>query len=109
MHETDHARRCYERWGHTDYEYCLRVHEWVDAPYHSIVSPIHRLWRHDPYSTPLEAMRLFGHPAEQCVIGHILDDHASTQGMLGAAFTAAAPLFLLAVAATASQDARRRA
>lgn len=97
MHEIDHVRRCQERWGHANPEFCYRVHTWADAPFHTILAPIHRLWRHDPDTTPAEALSLFGHPAHECIVGHILDDRDSTQRAIGGVVGAFAPLFAFAV------------
>lgn len=106
MHVEDHVRRCRERWGHTNPAFCKTVHEWIDAPYDSVIlAPVHRLWRHWPHETPLEALSIFGPPAHECTVGHIADDRLSTGGTMQ---LFAAAVLVPVVTALALSGPRRR-
>jgi len=49
------------------------LHKWMDEPW-EILGTQHRLYRHDPYTTPQEAKKLFGEYADHACLDHILLD-----------------------------------
>ena len=71
-----HAKHCeisLKLYGKTFSE----LHKWMDFP--SIVYGInHRIFRHDPFRTPAEAMKLFGTLAYHACLDHIILDILST-------------------------------
>ncbi|MCK4481640.1 hypothetical protein KAU55_00325 [Candidatus Bathyarchaeota archaeon] len=49
------------------------LHSWMDEPW-EILGKQHRMYRHDPYTTPREAKNLFGEYADHACSDHILLD-----------------------------------
>ncbi len=53
------------------------MHTWMDEPC-EILGKKHRMYRHDPYTTPQEAKRLFGIDAHHACLDHIILDRRYT-------------------------------
>ena len=49
------------------------LHGWMDEPW-EILGKQHRMYRHDPYTTPEEAKKLFGEYADHACLDHIMLD-----------------------------------
>jgi len=49
------------------------LHTWMDEPW-EILGTKHRMYRHNPETTPLEAKKLFGEYADHACLDHILLD-----------------------------------
>lgn len=49
------------------------LHSWMDGP-SEILGTQHRMYRHDPYTTPQEAKKIFGEYADHACLDHIILD-----------------------------------
>jgi hypothetical protein len=65
-----HCKLSLERYG-KDFS---GLHGWMDEPAVVIVGMTHRKFRHDIYTTPQEALKIFGEFADQACIDHIKQD-----------------------------------
>jgi hypothetical protein len=78
MNMPNHEEHCEEsrrRYGKSFSE----LHRWMDEP-SLMLGTDHRMYRHDPYKTPLEARRIFGENADHACLDHIrLDEVGNTK------------------------------
>jgi hypothetical protein len=65
----EHCAESLKRYGKTFSE----LHTWMDEPC-LILGSQHRIYRHDPYVTPVEARAIFGVNADNACLDHILLD-----------------------------------
>jgi hypothetical protein len=65
----EHCQESLRRYGKTFSE----LHKWMDEPC-EIMGAKHRIYRHDPYTTPKEAKALFGEYADEACLDHIRAD-----------------------------------
>ncbi len=49
------------------------LHSWMDKPW-EILGTQHRMYRHNPYTTPQEAKKIFGEYADHVCLDHIILD-----------------------------------
>jgi len=63
-----------------------KLHRWMDEPW-ELLGKKHRMYRHDPKTTPQEAKKLFGEYADHACLDHIMLDYPellnSQSGKLG--------------------------
>jgi len=50
------------------------LHRWMDEPW-EVLGKKHRMYRHDPYTTPQEAKKIFGEYADHACLDHIRLDY----------------------------------
>ena len=78
MNMPNHEEHCEEsrrRYGKSFSE----LHRWMDEP-SLMMGTDHRMYRHNPYKTPLEARRMFGENADHACLDHIrLDELGGTK------------------------------
>jgi hypothetical protein len=78
MNMPNHEEHCEEsrrRYGKPFSE----LHRWMDEP-SLMLGTDHRMYRHNPYKTPLEARRIFGENADHACLDHIrLDELGDTK------------------------------
>jgi hypothetical protein len=65
----EHCEQSLNRYGKNFSE----LHTWMDEP-SFVLGTSHRIYRHDPYRTPLEAKKLFGENADHACLDHIYLD-----------------------------------
>jgi hypothetical protein len=83
----EHCEDSLRRYGKTFEE----LHRWMDEP-SAIMGASHRKYRHDPYTTPQEAKKLFGENADHACLDHIrLDELESRKKVFGKTSTSAVP------------------
>ena len=78
MNMPNHEEHCEEsrrRYGKSFSE----LHRWMDEP-SLMLGTDHRMYRHNPYKTPLEARRIFGENSDHACLDHIrLDEVGGTK------------------------------
>jgi len=72
----EHCQQSLRRYGKTFSE----LHKWMDEP-SEILGYKHRMYRHDPYTTPHVARRLFGEYADEACLDHIRLDREMSRGI----------------------------
>ena len=65
----EHCRDSFRKYGKRFDE----LHTWMDEPW-EMLGTQHRMYRHDPYTTPKEARDLFGEYADHACLDHIILD-----------------------------------
>jgi len=55
------------------------LHRWMDEPW-EVAGKYHRMYRHEPFTTPQEVRKLFGEYADHACIDHILLDRRESPG-----------------------------
>ena len=62
-----HVKQCVKALGEEYRELCYMVNSWMDAPSRS-AGAAHRIYRHDPINTPIEACRIYGETVDGAVL-----------------------------------------
>jgi hypothetical protein len=73
----EHEKDSKNRYGNPFTE----LHKWMDEPV-KILGFKHRMYRHNPKTTPIEAKGLFGNNADNACIDHIMLDYKETEDLL---------------------------
>jgi len=85
-----HVKECVKALGEEHRHLCYMVNSWMDAPSRN-VGAAHRVYRHDPVNTPIEACRIYGETVDGAVlvgspinnkITYIVRQHLVLDGLL---------------------------